>query len=395
MKKYPVLMVCWLVPLLLLAQQREAVQLYQQAVEAAESGDPYVAIDALNRAVAINAGYLEAYQLRAQLYANRQRWDKAYSDYTIVLFMDSLNIPARMGRGLAALRTERYHRALDDLDFILNHPEKETSAIYYQLSDRGEGPATTGIFTMQGNKAEIYHLKGQVLKEMERWQEASDEYTRALAVREQAEWLVERGQIYEHLQHTALAIKDYKQALKLSPDNRQALFFLGELQPENITLYNRAIEYAPYDPAAWLQRGIINFNSGRLEAALSDFFKVVELDKANVDAWLYQGMIYQRWQNYSKALEVVNRSIKLDGSRSSAYSNRGNIFFKQGNYQEAIRNYLVALGLTPEKANVYYNLGLAYRETGEEKEACKSFRQAKALGLQRAKKVVASFCKEK
>ena len=392
MNKSLVFILCWLIPLLLPAQQQEAVRLYQQA---AESGDPYAAIDALNRAVAIDAGYLEAYQLRAQLYANRQRWDKAYADYTIVLYMDSLNIPARMGRGLAALRTQRYNRALNDLNSILNQPEGETRAIYYQLSDRGEGPATTGIFTLQGNRAEIHHLKGQVLKEMERWQEASDEYTRALALRDIATWRVERGQIYEHLQDTALAIKDYKQALRLSPDNRQALFLLGERQPENITLYNRAIDYAPYDPATWLQRGIMHFNSGRLEAALHDFTKVVELDEGNVDARLYQGMIYQRRHNYNKALEVVNKCIKLDGSRSSAYSNRGNIFFEQGNYNEAIRNYLVALGLTPEKANVYYNLGLAYREAGEAQEACNSFRQAEALGLQQAEKMVASFCPEK
>ncbi len=157
------------------------------------------------------------------------------------------------------------------------------------------------------------YSRGNILRAHERWAEAADSYTRALAriaTPDKQHWTVFyfRGIAYERSGEWGKAETDFKTALKLRPDQPAVLNYLGY---------------------SWIEKG----------------------------------------QNLDKALAMVKKAVDLRPNDGYIVDSLGWAYYHLGNYVDATRYLERAVELRPEDATINEHLGDAYWRVGRKLEA--------------------------
>ncbi len=123
--------------------------------------------------------------------------------------------------------------------------------------------------------------------------------------------------IYQQ-QHDSIAIDYYKEALKVRPEDEQALFGLARFYQE----------------------------LGHPDDALEFYKKVNELFPENKEAWFNSGYIYLvDKEDYPKAAHFFKQAIYIDPAYVEAVYNLGRTFEAEGKFDEAATQYRQALEL--------------------------------------------------
>lgn len=121
-----------------------------------------------------------------------------------------------------------------------------------------------------------------------------------------------------HLRHNPLAIEQYKNALRLRPEDVQ-------------TLYNLAMFYQETNDD---------------QNAISQYKKILEIDPVNKFAMHNMGWIYMtRMERYDEAISCFTKAIEQDTTFVEAVYNRGLAFECKGNYNSARQDFSYVLHL--------------------------------------------------
>jgi len=97
-----------------------------------------------------------------------------------------------------------------------------------------------------------------------------------------------------------------------------------------------------------VNRGIIRYDMGDLEGAMSDFTHALDYNPSLGDAYLNQALVLVAQRRESEALAAVSRGIALGAANLQiAYYVRGVIEDDAGRYAQAYRNYRQALRIKP------------------------------------------------
>lgn len=78
------------------------------------------------------------------------------------------------------------------------------------------------------------------------------------------------------------------------------------------------------------------------------------------------------------------RVIELNPTHQGAYNNLGTIHYQSSRYAEAIRCFKKSVDINPNSRRPYYGLGMAYRASGQEQLAQEALRHSCGLGFQPA-----------
>jgi tetratricopeptide (TPR) repeat protein len=110
---------------------------------------------------------------------------------------------------------------------------------------------------------------------------------------------------------------------------------------------------------------------GKLEDALKDFQRAVEIDPDYAAAQLNLAYTYDRLGRADEAMAAYQKAIALEPGNGYAHNNLGTIYDKKGRYAEAVEAYAKALALDPANAIFQQNLENAKRSqaTIEERDA--------------------------
>lgn len=138
--------------------------------------------------------------------------------------------------------------------------------------------------------------------------------------------------------------------------------------------WTEIIEQMPDNAAALSNRGNVRVSQNKLQGALADQNKAVELAPNVTDPYLNRGTVYEALGEWEKAIADYNRVLELDPQDAMAYNNRGNAEAGRGNWESAIADYKKATELAPKFAFARANYALALYETGEKKEALRTLR---------------------
>ncbi|WP_017651086.1 tetratricopeptide repeat protein [Fortiea contorta] len=109
--------------------------------------------------------------------------------------------------------------------------------------------------------------------------------------------------------------------------------------------FNQALQLTPYFPEAYLQRGLVYYDSGAILQAVSDYTEALRLNPECVEAYYSRALARIALKNLPGALEDVDRTIRLRPHYAPAYSLRGIVRRKQGDIQDAIANFKIAAEL--------------------------------------------------
>lgn len=183
-----------------------------------------------------------------------------------------------------------------------------------------------GIIAEHPNDIRPLDALGGILRSKERYEEARDYYTRAIALVDEPtkrNWALfySRGVTNERLKNWPAAEVDFKKALELNPDESLILNYLGY---------------------SWVDQGV------NLHQAMEYIRKAVSLkpdDGYYVDSL---GWAYYRLGNMPKAVEQLERAVELRPDDPIINDHLGDAYWRIGRRLEAKYQWLQSLTLEPE-----------------------------------------------
>ncbi|KPJ98300.1 MAG: hypothetical protein AMK71_11615 [Nitrospira bacterium SG8_35_4] len=149
------------------------------------------------------------------------------------------------------------------------------------------------------------------------------------------------------------AFVEFQEALKVNPENRETLNYLG----------------------------YISYRYGKNEEAVSYYKKALAIDPNYSEAVNNLGVTYAALEQWDKAIHQFNAALKDPTYRTPdlAYSNLGFVYYMKGEYREAEMALREALVRNPVSARTMYVLGLVYIKLGDDSLAIDSL--MKAIGM--------------
>ncbi len=129
------------------------------------------------------------------------------------------------------------------------------------------------------------------------------------------------------------------------------------------------------------------------QGAIDDFNAALKLDPENVNALYYRGYVYYELKKYPEAIKDFDKAITLDSLDVESFFNRANAKFELKDYKGAIADYKSALTLDPKDRECYYNKAIAEYSVGNLEDVCHDLEQAAKFGDTMAAEVIKQLCK--
>ncbi len=124
------------------------------------------------------------------------------------------------------------------------------------------------------------------------------------------------------------------------------------------------------------QRGILNYNEGEYEKAITDYDKAIELDKDYKWAYQNKSLALNKMGKNKEALETINQALKIDPGDAWAYSQRGKIYNDMKEYKKAVIDLDKAIDIDDKDKWSYANKSYALNEMGENEKALEAVNKA-------------------
>lgn len=137
------------------------------------------------------------------------------------------------------------------------------------------------------------------------------------------------------------------------PTNWQAFFELGveynvhgDLE-KSIKAFERAAELNPNYVPLWVNKGYVNCELGRYEAALEDLKKALSLDPKSFEAYGNMGVVFLRIKQFEQSVSALAKSVELNPNFVNGFANMARAFAHMGKLPEASLCFERALLLAP------------------------------------------------
>jgi tetratricopeptide (TPR) repeat protein len=146
-----------------------------------------------------------------------------------------------------------------------------------------------------------------------------------------------------------------------------------------IIFYETTLKYAPTSPRIHNNLGLLYYEQGKTEEAVSLYKKAIELSPDFFDAYNNLANAYYKLGNNKEAIDLYKKAITLNPGLVDAYNNLANLYADIGDTEEAVALYKKAIEVNPDYANAYSNLGHLYHRQGQDQEALALYRRAVEL----------------
>lgn len=181
------------------------------------------------------------------------------------------------------------------------------------------------------------------------------------------------------------AAAQYRKALRLQPNNSDALHLLGVALAETGDLENaarvivRAIGIGGARPDYCANLGRVFQRVQKHQEAAACFRQALAGDPLNADITYQLGRSLAAGGAFEEAARAFEQVTALDPSFAEAHFELGNLLELRGLRDGAAAQYETALALRPDAAAVHYNLGVVRTEQQRPEDAIACYRKAVAL----------------
>ncbi|MFQ5686077.1 MAG: tetratricopeptide repeat protein [Candidatus Scalindua sp.] len=191
-----------------------------------------------------------------------------------------------------------------------------------------------------------------------------------------------RGVIFEKMEVTSEAIKNYSLAISLNHKyssayyNRGSIFGVNGEYDKAIEDFSEAILINPAFTLSYLNRAIALKKMGEIEKAIQDYNKVIDINPSHAQAYCNRGVAFTETGRFDDAINDFNKAIDLDPNLSDAYFSRAIFFADTGKPEEAVEDFGKCISLSPNKTFAYYLRAKMYKEMDESEKAIQDFSKA-------------------
>jgi len=143
------------------------------------------------------------------------------------------------------------------------------------------------------------------------------------------------------------------------------------------TLWSSELLINPKAAMAYTNRGKYYTETGQYENALKDYTQAISLTPDYPKNYFNRGTCYLKLGLYNDALNDLTTAILLSSRPNyEYYTNRAIVYVKLNLFEEALKDYTQAISLKPDSPETYYNRGNAYAKLGFYREALSDYTQA-------------------
>jgi len=258
---------------------------------------------------------------RAEQYVRVGEYERAITDYSAVLKVDSL-------------RPEVYHSLADaQMDYYKSRAALETML---DASERFPTDLHTQI------KLSEYQY---ILKQYDESLKTIDEIL--VQDPEYAEAFFMYGMIYIEKDNADAAIKSFQRATEIDSDHADSWMMLGNL-----------------------------YSDQKDDLALRCYDNVVAINPESVEALHNKAFYYQNTERIAQAKELYRTINEQNPQYTDAYFNTGILYLEQDSLEQALQHFEIATKTDPQYAMGYYYKGVTYEKMGDPRTALSMYNQA-------------------
>ena len=188
-----------------------------------------------------------------------------------------------------------------------------------------------------------------------------------------------RGLARVYQEHYEEAIGDFREGLRLDPDNRSLRHNLilcltrsGRTQ-EAVLAADTLIMYSPKYAPAMAMRSDLSWEQGDTLGALEWVNKAIQINSYDADMLHHRGVMLARLERYEEAEEDMNRVIYLNPADASAYITRAMVRYFRDNLNGALADYDMSIIIDPSSITGHYNRGNLRAQIGDDNRAIEDF----------------------
>jgi tetratricopeptide (TPR) repeat protein len=267
-----------------------------------------------------------------------------------------------------------YYQALDDKILDDKNKDAEIQAIG-KVIEEIEADNLEGALEMVNkvliefpSSAITYDLKGLILKQQGKFEDAVDAFSKAVSVEPDfAIGWYNLGRIERSLNHFKSAKTYLDRSINLQSDLTKAYF----------------------------ERALLFKQTGEKEKALDDYNTIIKM-KGDIymEAFSNRGLTKKMLGDYGGALADLNQAIEEFPQNAELHKNRGNLNLLFGLHRKAIDDYTQAIALNDNYAEAHYNRALALFLIYDKISGCVDLDKSIDLGYEMAVKTRDYFCTE-
>ena len=292
---------------------------------------------------------------------NAKNYDKAISDFTKALEVDSANAEAHFLLGKSYMAKNDYASMRRHFDAAAKANPK-----YQAEAENASVEIWNNLFN-SGNK----NAKD------EKWQDALKDFQTAIVViPTKYEAYTNTGYVWQHLENNDSAYYYYAKAVNLDRTNVKVLSNLASMTfnikryDESDSLYAIIIGLDPGNAEAWLRRGEIADQKGDYEQAVTFYNKALELKPDQCDIWFNLGVIYfQRLKKMENAEQAFSRAVDICPEDVNALVNLNVVLISNNKLDDAIARLTSFTQKFPNECVGWDLLSQALLRKGEKEKA--------------------------
>jgi tetratricopeptide (TPR) repeat protein len=278
----------------------------------------------------------------------RGQYDKAIASYDEALqaeeIADFIEASIYSDRGVAKWRLNQTKEAIDDFNQSIQL-SSENGAVYNNrgnaLMDLGHPEEAVKDFdraiALSPNYGVAYNNRGNAHVALGQYPLAFQDFRKAVELMPRSAVPFNgRGMAHAALKRYHAAVRDLSRAIGINPKyvaayqhRAEAYFALGMFR-ETIADATQALTLEPEtpDPGMLLLRGRAYAGDKKLNQALDDLNKAIELKPELVDAYVERGIVFTQSRRFDDAIGDLTRAIELDPNNAKAYAMRATARFQ-------------------------------------------------------------------
>jgi tetratricopeptide (TPR) repeat protein len=193
------------------------------------------------------------------------------------------------------------------------------------------------------------------------------------------------GNIYVKTRRWDDAIRHFKEAARLNPENADILFELGKVQYRTGRFrdakdsFEGAIHLVPNFDRAYFNLGLTETQLGNTDRAVSAFSNTIHYDPELTPAYFALANAYRSKGDLGKAAENYKTAVTRDPENVNYNLYYGINLYDQEKYEQAEAYFNNAVDLDESRADVYYNLAQARIKLNKANAALEAAAQAVKL----------------